>query len=122
MARISPGDSPFLRALSGQPNSPPPIWLMRQAGRYLPEYREVRSKVPSFLDLCHTPELAAEITLQPLRRFDLDAAIIFSDILMVPYALGQKIEFVEGEGPRLEPIGDAAGIARLDLRNVAKCL
>jgi uroporphyrinogen decarboxylase len=95
---------------------------MRQAGRYLPEYREVRSKVSSFLDLCRTPELAAEITLQPLRRFDLDGAIVFSDILMVPYALGQKVEFVEGEGPRLEPIRDAAGIARLNLRNVAKAL
>ena len=118
MPRTAPVDSPFLRALSGQPNSPPPIWLMRQAGRYLPEYREVRSKVASFLDLCRTPELAAEVTLQPLRRFDLDAAIVFSDILIVPYALGQKIEFVEGEGPRLDPIKDGKGLARLDAGSV----
>jgi uroporphyrinogen decarboxylase len=122
MLRVPQTQSPLLRALAGETTVPPPIWLMRQAGRYLAEYREVRSKVPSFLDLCGTPELAAEITLQPLRRFDLDAAIVFSDILMVPYALGQKVEFVEGEGPRLEPIRDAVGIARLNLRNVAKCL
>ncbi|MFZ2019266.1 MAG: uroporphyrinogen decarboxylase [Methyloceanibacter sp.] len=118
MPRTAPVDSPFLRALSGQPNSPPPIWLMRQAGRYLPEYREVRSKVASLLDLCRTPELAAEVTLQPLRRFDLDAAIVFSDILIVPYALGQKIEFVEGEGPRLDPIKNGKGLARLDAGSV----
>jgi uroporphyrinogen decarboxylase len=95
---------------------------MRQAGRYLPEYREVRSRVSSFLDLCRTPELAAEVTLQPLRRFDLDAAIVFSDILIVPYALGQKVEFVEGEGPRLEPISDAGAIAQLNLTNATKAL
>lgn len=86
---------------------------MRQAGRYLPEYREVRSRVSSFLDLCRTPELAAEVTLQPLRRFDLDAAIVFSDILIVPFALGQKVEFVEGEGPKLEPIRDWDDLKRL---------
>jgi uroporphyrinogen decarboxylase len=114
MLRVPQAQSPLLEALAGQTNVPPPIWLMRQAGRYLPEYREVRSKVSSFLDLCRTPELAAEITLQPLRRFDLDAAIVFSDILMVPYALGQRVEFVEGEGPRLDPVRDAAGIARLN--------
>ena len=103
-----------LRAtLSGQAVKPPPIWLMRQAGRYLPEYREIRAKVASFLDLCRTPELAAEVTLQPLRRFELDAAIVFSDILVVPYALGQKVEFVEGEGPKLEPITDWDGLKRL---------
>ena len=95
---------------------------MRQAGRYLPEYREVRSKVASFLDLCRTPELAAEVTLQPLRRFDLDAAIVFSDILIIPYALGQKVEFVEGEGPKLEPVKDGKAIAGLDKSNAGKAL
>src|SRR5215207_2918978 len=104
----------LIEALSGKAIDPPPIWLMRQAGRYLPEYRQVRAKASSFLDLCRTPELAAEVTLQPLRRFDLDAAIVFSDILIIPYALGQKVEFVEGEGPRLEPVRDAKAIAVLD--------
>ena len=104
----------LLAALTGETAMPPPIWLMRQAGRYLPEYREVRGKVPSFLDLCLTPALAAEVTLQPLRRFAFDAAIVFSDILIVPYALGQRVEFVEGEGPRLEPVSDGSAIARLE--------
>jgi uroporphyrinogen decarboxylase len=114
MLRVPSSDSPFLRALAGHCNTPPPIWLMRQAGRYLPEYREVRSKASSFLDLCRTPELAAEVTLQPLRRFDLDAAIVFSDILIVPYALGQNVEFVEGEGPKLDPVRDGEAISRLN--------
>jgi uroporphyrinogen decarboxylase len=81
-----------------------PIWLMRQAGRYLPEYREVRAKAGSFLDLCFNPALAAEVTLQPVRRFGFDAAILFSDILVVPHALGQKLTFEAGEGPRLSPM------------------
>jgi uroporphyrinogen decarboxylase len=86
-----------------------PIWLMRQAGRYLPEYREVRAKAGSFLDLCFNPKLAAEVTLQPVRRFGFDAAILFSDILVIPHALGQKLTFEAGEGPRLAPaITDAA--------------
>lgn len=106
--------SRLIEALKGQTVTPPPIWLMRQAGRYLPEYREVRAKAGSFLDLCLNPALAAEVTLQPLRRFDLDAAIVFSDILMVPYALGQTVAFVEGEGPRLDPIKDGKDLARLD--------
>lgn len=106
--------APFLAALSGETNTPPPLWLMRQAGRYLPEYREVRRGVPSFLDLCLTPHLAAEVTLQPLRRFAFDASIVFSDILVVPYALGQMVTFVEGEGPKLDPVNDATAIARLD--------
>ncbi len=82
---------------------------MRQAGRYLPEYRAVREKAGGFLDLCFNPELAAEVTLQPVRRFGFDAAILFSDILVVPLALGRKVWFVEGEGPRLEPLADAEG-------------
>ena len=82
----------------------PPIWLMRQAGRYLPEYKRVRAEVGGFLDLCYTPDKAAEVTLQPIDRFDFDAAILFSDILVVPHALGQEVRFVEGEGPRLDPI------------------
>jgi len=90
------------------------MWLMRQAGRYLPEYRKLRGEVGSFLDLCLNPKLAAEVTLQPLRRFDFDAAIVFSDILIVPYALGQKLDFVEGEGPRLEPVSTVTALAKLD--------
>ena len=109
MLRVPFSDSPLLNALAGQATSPPPIWLMRQAGRYLPEYRQVRGKVSSFLDLCRTPKLAAEVTLQPLRRFAFDAAIVFSDILIVPYALGQKVDFIEGEGPKLEPVQRCQG-------------
>jgi uroporphyrinogen decarboxylase len=112
----------LLKALAGQATSPPPIWLMRQAGRYLPEYRQVRAKASSFLDLCRTPELAAEVTLQPLRRFDFDAAIVFSDILIVPYALGQTVEFIEGEGPRLEPVRDAKAVAALERTGAARVL
>jgi uroporphyrinogen decarboxylase len=96
---------------------PTPIWLMRQAGRYLPEYREVRARAGSFLDLCYAPELAAEVTLQPVRRFDLDAAILFSDILVVPHALGRRVAFAEGEGPRLDPI-DISGIDGLEVGEV----
>jgi uroporphyrinogen decarboxylase len=93
---------------------------MRQAGRYLPEYRELRSQFPFFLEFCRTPSAAAEATLQPLRRFDLDAAIVFSDILMVPYALGQKVDFVEGEGPKLEPVRDGKYLAGLGLARAAE--
>jgi uroporphyrinogen decarboxylase len=95
---------PLLRALAGERVKPAPIWLMRQAGRYLPEYRALRAKAGSFLDLCFTPDHAAEITLQPIRRFGFDAAILFSDILVVPWALGQPLRFEEGRGPVLEPI------------------
>ena len=94
----------ILASLSGIQQDIPPIWMMRQAGRYLPEYRAVRQNLGGFLDLCYSPKDACEVTLQPIRRFDFDAAILFSDILVVPHALGQKIWFVENEGPRLEPI------------------
>ena len=103
----------LLRVLGGEAVWPPPVWLMRQAGRYLPEYREVRARAGDFVTLCTTPAMATEVTLQPVRRFDMDAAILFSDILLVPWALGQPLRFAEGEGPQLDPIRDAAGLTRL---------
>lgn len=106
----SVGTKPLLRVLEGNREAIPPVWLMRQAGRYLPEYRAVREKAGGFLDLCFNPELAAQVTLQPVRRFGFDAAILFSDILVVPLALGRKVWFVEGEGPRLEPLSDARAL------------
>ena len=95
---------PLLEALRGAVQKRPPVWLMRQAGRYLPEYRALRAKAGEFLDLCYTPELAVEVTLQPIRRFGFDAAILFSDILVVPDALGAEVAFVDGEGPKLTPL------------------
>ncbi len=109
----STATKPFLRALGGEALPRPPIWLMRQAGRYLPEYRELRATAPSFLDFCYNPTHAAEVTLQPIRRFGFDAAILFSDILVVPDALGQKVSFETGEGPRLDPISGPDDFARL---------
>ena len=103
----------FLAALDGTRQKTPPIWLMRQAGRYLPEYREIRSKAPSFLDFCYSPALATEATLQPIRRFGFDAAILFSDILVIPDALGQSVSFESGEGPRLKPIETSADLGAL---------
>ena len=97
---------PMLRVLAGERLDPPPLWIMRQAGRYLPEYWEVRAKARDFLHFCYSPELSVEATLQPLRRFDLDASIVFCDILVIPDALGRKVSFVAGEGPRLEPLLD----------------
>lgn len=96
----------FLRALDGEAVWPPPLWMMRQAGRYLPEYRSIRAEAGSFLEFCYDPKCAVEATLQPIRRFGFDAAILFSDILVVPDALGQKVSFESGEGPRLPPISE----------------
>jgi uroporphyrinogen decarboxylase len=109
----APTNKPLLRSLAGERLSVPPIWLMRQAGRYLPEYRKIRETAESFLSLCFNPQLAAEVTLQPIRRFGFDAAILFSDILVVPHALGQRVSFEAGEGPRLDALSDASALQRL---------
>ena len=121
MPKVKSGKS-FLRALRGERVSPPPVWLMRQAGRYLPEYREVRGKVGNFLDLCYSPEDAAEVTLQPIRRYGFDAAIVFADILLIADALGQEVAFREGEGPVLAPIRSRSDLAGLDLDSIDKTL
>src|SRR6056300_458877 len=97
-------DKTILRALAGERQETPPIWMMRQAGRYLPEYRATRAEAGDFLSLCYNSELAAEVTLQPIRRYGFDAAILFADILLVPEALGADLWFVTGEGPRLSTI------------------
>lgn len=103
----------FLTTLDGDVCIPPPLWLMRQAGRYLPEYQALRAKAPTFLDFCYTPDLAAEATLQPVRRFGFDAAIVFSDILVVPDALGQKLTFEAAGGPKLDPVLTQKDFSRL---------
>jgi uroporphyrinogen decarboxylase len=103
----------FLKVLDGTLQNPPPVWLMRQAGRYLPEYRALRAKAGDFLNLIFTPEHAVEVTLQPVRRFGFDAAILFSDILVIPHALGQPVRFAAGEGPRLEPLSSGEAVKRL---------
>ncbi len=103
----------IIAALNGKTHDLPPFWFMRQAGRYLPEYMEVRNSCRNFLDLCFSPQKAAEVTLQPINRFDMDAAILFSDILVIPYALGQNVEFVKGEGPKLPAITNYEAIKKL---------
>lgn len=113
---MKPMNDRFLRALLRQPVDTTPLWIMRQAGRYLPEYRATRARAGSFMDLCKNPELACEVTLQPLERFDLDAAILFSDILTVPDAMGLGLYFSEGEGPRFErPVQTEAAIQALSI-------
>jgi uroporphyrinogen decarboxylase len=107
----------IVEVLNGKTVSPPPVWLMRQAGRHLPEYRATRAEAGSFLDLCYSPALATEVTLQPIRRYGFDAAILFSDILVIPDALKRNVRFEEGHGPRLDPI-DADGIFALKGDNV----
>jgi uroporphyrinogen decarboxylase len=108
----------LLDVLNGQQTDTPPIWMMRQAGRHLPEYLEVRSTCKNFIDFCFTPDKAAEVTLQPIRRYDMDAAILFADILLIPIGLGRKVEFIKGTGPVLEPI-DVDGIAKLTVNGAA---
>src|SRR3954454_5043286 len=111
----------FLRALLRQPTDYTPVWLMRQAGRYLPEYRATREKAGSFLGLAKNPDFATEVTLQPIDRFPLDAAILFSDILTVPDAMGLGLSFAEGEGPRFaHPLRDEAAVARLEVPDMAR--
>ena len=112
----------LLDVLMGQIRSPAPIWLMRQAGRYLPEYRQTRAKAANFLEFCFTPDLAVEASLQPIRRFGLDGAILFSDILVLPHARGRKVEFVEGKGPLLEPLKRAEELDRLTPQGVREKL
>src|SRR5476651_607929 len=107
------GQKPILAVLEGQSQAIPPVWMMRQAGRYLPEYRATREKAGGFLDLCFNPQLAAEVTLQPIRRFGFDAAIIFSDILVIPHVLGREVRFEVGEGPRLDPLETPEKVATL---------
>jgi uroporphyrinogen decarboxylase len=109
---------PLLRALAGEPVWPPPIWLMRQAGRYLPEYRAIRARAADFITLCTTPELAAELTLQPIRRYRFDAAILFSDLPLLPWALGQGLDYREGEGPVLTPVRGEAALQALRLERI----
>ena len=111
-----------LRVLQGETETPPPIWLMRQAGRYLPEYRETRKQAGGFMDLCFSPKFAAEVTLQPIRRFGFDASIIFSDILTIPHALGQAVRFEEGIGPILAEVSWGKFLAEAETKDVTESL
>ena len=106
-------DKPLLRALRGEAVWPPPVWLMRQAGRYLPEFRAMREQA-DFITRCMTPDIAVELTLQPVRRYGMDGAILFSDILILPWAMGQDLRFEEGRGPVMTPIRSELDLARLD--------
>ena len=119
---MSQTSKPLIDVLQRRKPARVPFWLMRQAGRYLPEYRELRGTTPSFLDLCYNPEKASEVTLQPIRRFGMDGAILFSDILVVPDALGQKVWFEAGEGPKLQALETALDLKELDLDRVTKHL
>src|SRR5712692_2471371 len=110
--------SPLVRALGGESLERPPWWLMRQAGRYLPEYRELRAQAEGFVEFCLNPVLASEATLQPVRRYGMDAAILFADILLIPRALGQRVWYDE-DGPHLEPIGDGSAVAVLERAGLA---
>jgi uroporphyrinogen decarboxylase len=120
MTTSPPGNKKLLASLAGVVHDTPPIWLMRQAGRYLPEYRAVRARAGGFLELCLTPALAAEVTLQPVRRFGFDGAILFSDILVVPHGLTQRVGFRDGEGPVLDALSSAQELARLKLSGFAE--
>lgn len=111
-------NNPILHVLNGERVNPVPIWFMRQAGRHLPEYREVRATARDFIDFCFSPDKAAEVTLQPLRRYDIDAAILFADILLIPIGLGREVKFIKGVGPTLDPI-DRAGIHALTIEGAA---
>jgi uroporphyrinogen decarboxylase len=111
-------ERPLLRVLNGERVDPVPVWMMRQAGRHLPEYRELRSKARDFLDFCYSPSLAAEATLQPVRRYGMDGAILFADILLVLDAMGRNVRFVEGEGPRVDPATKASDLGQVPMEKV----
>ena len=116
--KINSLNKPLLNSLNHRDSGKIPFWFMRQAGRYLPEYQQIRRREPDFINLCLTPELASEITLQPIRRFDMDGAILFSDILIVPHILGQEVEFIEKLGPKLKPIRTIEDLKRLELDGI----